>query len=301
MLTERQSQDYNEVKRAIQACYKGLSVFQIEPVHGHENYTYYVNDKLVVRFFKSEFIEKEASQQQKILEFIAPQLPFHIGIFSTYYAEWDGAPLVMSVSPRINGYALENDKFSALPQHAKKYIFDQLSEFMHALHTIDVDEARRHQIPTLDKQLSRRLKSMKLIVPVLLAGKHIIEKGQCVSHNDLHPRNFHIDGSYKIKGVFDFDTLSIGSPIWDVAISYYNLKDVQTLSNSYTQVSGCELNYVMTAYYFRAFVERACALQRSISKIQREKLTPNMIVCERGMNKFLFQMYQQINKRSREK
>ncbi len=294
MLTPQQAQDYDKVKQAMQACKPNLPVFHIKPIHGHENYTYYVNHKLVVRFFKTDFIEQSIRHQQKVLQFIAPQVPFRIGQFQIYHGEWNNAPLVMSISPRIDGYTLSNQEFRLLPRQNKQYIFDQLAEFMTALHRIDVKEAHRLQIPTLDEQLSRRLKNVSWLIPVLKAVKHQVEQGECITHNDLHSRNFHIDTTYRIRGIFDFDTLAIGAPVWDVSISHYDLKDTLLLRNAYQKVSNQELKNVVVAYYLRAFVEEACALQRKISETQQQKSAERIISAKPVTTPFLFPAYKRI-------
>ncbi len=272
MLSPNQAKNFEDVKRAIQTCEPRLSVFQIVPMHGHENYTYCVNENLIIRFYKSKFIEKSVEEQQKILDFIAPKVPFRICQYDISYGEWNNEPLVMTVSPKIKGYSLACKDFSALSEPNKKYILEQVAEFMSALHKIDINEAKGLNIPDLDMQLVRRLKSLQYLLPILLKTKKLLEQDEkCICHNDIHSRNFNIDASYRICGFFDFDTLAIGHPIWELAISHYLLRDIKILKGLYEQKSGRQIKNIETAYSFRLIIEGVCAIQRFISETQKKK------------------------------
>ena len=253
MLTPQEANDYAIVKKAIRRCKPNISVFRIEKTFGKENYTYFVNNSLVVRFFKNPFIEKEVINQQKALEFLKPRLPFHIPTFEISYGDFQNTPLTMTLSPRITGTCIGISDFRTLSLSRKKYIFDQLSDFMHALHGIPKNEWQNLSIRPQKWHITKRVNKLPFVNSLINRVFSYFPNENCLTHNDLHPGNFNVNSSFQITGVFDFDTLAYGNRTTECSLfPAYSYRDCCMLKNSYEQKSSDTLQKFKSALLLRA-------------------------------------------------
>ncbi len=264
MLTYSETRNYDIVKQAIKSCDSSLSVFRIVPMHGKRNYTYYVNDNLVVQFPIKENDGTEIIDRSRALDYLAPRLPFRIGSFDVRIGEWNNKPLAMSVSPRIEGFTLTKTAFDSIDKRSKKYVFDQLAYFLTALHEISKEEMQPYNIPSSNKLIVNRLKEAHNFAPLLINFAKIFGTHECLCHNDCHTRNIHIDSAFNLLGVFDFDGLAFGNPVWDIAIPSYTYRDAKTFQQSYETESNRQLTAYDLAYMARYTVAKMASMRERI-------------------------------------
>ncbi|MBQ9089889.1 MAG: aminoglycoside phosphotransferase family protein [Alphaproteobacteria bacterium] len=251
MITLDEAQNYTFVKKVIQACKPNLPVFRLEKLNGNENFTYMVNDTTVVRFFKNSFIEKQIEYQQEILNFLASRVPYPISQFSIHYGEYQNKQQTMCVMPRIEGHVLGEEKFSQLPRTTKQYIFDQLSVFLKSLHTINPKDMTQFKIPFMEDQLARRFQTHPLY-SLISNCLSVFHNRKTLCHCDLNPRNYHVNSSYQITGIFDFDTLSFANPVFDIALyPRYSQQDSYLFKKMYEDKTKSNLDYFDGALMLR--------------------------------------------------
>ena len=253
MLTPQEADDYTIVKKAIRSCKANLSVFRIEKQFGKENYTYFVNNSLVVRFFKNPFIEKEVHNQKKALEFLQPRVPFEIPTFEIFHGDFQNAPLTMTVSQRVTGHCIGISEFRSLTLSRKKYIFDQLSDFMHILHSIPKSEWGHLPIHPQKWHIAKRFNKFPFLKLFVNRVFSYFPNEDCLTHNDLHPGNFNVNSSFQITGIFDFDTLAYGNRTTECSLfPAYSYQDCCILKGSYEQKSTDTLKKFKSALLLRA-------------------------------------------------
>lgn len=251
MITQAESLNHSFIKNAIQSCLPSLPVFQLERLNGNENFTYMVNETTVVRFFKNDFIEKNIEQQQQILNFLASRLPYPISQFSIHHGEYQNKLQTMCVMPRIEGYVLGEEKFAQLSTSKKQYIFEQLSTFLKSLHAVKSTDVSQFNIPCMEEQLTKRFQThpMYSLVSKCLSAFH---NRKTLCHCDLNPRNYHVNSSYQITGIFDFDTLSFANPVFDIALyPRYSQQDSYLFKKAYENETKSNVDYFDGALMLR--------------------------------------------------
>ncbi len=281
MLSYSESRDFDTVKRAIKACDSSLPVFRIVPMHGKRNYTYYVNDNIVVQFPLKETDGKEIIDRAQALDYLAPRLPFRIGLIEPHIGEWHNKPLAMRVSPRIEGFTLNVKAFKETDEKSKKYVFDQLAYFLVALHEITKQEMKPFNIPSSEKLIVNRLREANKFGPLLLHFAKILGSEERLCHNDCHTRNIHVDSAFNLLGVFDFDGLSFGNPVWDLAIPSYTYQEVKMFQKSYEDEAGRKLQEFDLAYLARVTIAHIASVQEYLAQIKSRKgssLTPKEVL-----------------------
>lgn len=236
MLTAENSCNYDDVKKAIQSCHPKMSVFQLKRLGGRENYTYLVNDSVVVRFFRRDFLEKNVENLQKNINFLIPRVPIDIPRFNIFYGEFNGQPLKMCLSPKIGGWTA-----SAIMKHIsmndKKYVWEQVADFLHVLHGIPQAEWKHLSLKSYKEQLWLRPTSGKnLIKPFFINFSNTSKP--VLLHGDLHSGNFHLDKYNRVIGIFDFDYLSYGRKVFDIFYTQTNMVDRYMMKRIYEHQTG---------------------------------------------------------------
>ncbi len=250
MLTQQEAYDYTTVKRAIRACCPFLPVFNIKANHGYQNYTYFVNRDLVVRFFRDPYIEKSIVNVSNALDYLAPRLPLPIGTFRVCYGEWRGQPLMMTLSERIKGHPIPEQAVSHLSPEKKRYLFDQLSAFLSVFHAFSRTEMAQFNLPSSEERMINMLQKTDAakLAPIARQTYRIIRSKDMLCHNDLHSRNFHINASYQIQGFFDFDTIGFGNPVWDIVRLSFSYRDATAFKTAYELQTNERLSQFKMAY-----------------------------------------------------
>ena len=240
MLTAENSCNYDDVKRAIQSCHPKMSVFQLKRLGGLENYTYLVNDSVVVRFFRRDFLENDVENLQKNIDFLQSRVPIDIPRFDIFYGEFNGQPLKMCLSPKIGGWTA-----SAIMKHIsmndKKYVWEQIADFLHVLHDIPQAEWKHLPLKSHKEQLWLRTTSEKNLIKPFLINFSNTNK-PVLLHGDLHAGNFHLDKYNRVVGIFDFDYLSYGKKVYDVFHTQTNMIDRYMMKRIYENQTGKTLS-----------------------------------------------------------
>jgi aminoglycoside phosphotransferase (APT) family kinase protein len=229
--------DQNLVSSLINQQFPQYSHLAIKPVAigGHDNRTFHLGDKMLVRLPSAEIYAAKVLKEQKWLPFLARNLslkiprPIGLGMLSTLY------PWHWSIYEWIEGNsANEIDNFDL-----EKIAFD-LANFLKELQSVDIADAptpgshnffRGGDLNIYENEARSAIKKLENVIDCDAAESLLNQalatkwhKKPVWIHGDLAVGNIIIKDQ-KLAGVIDFSGMAVGDPACDLVIAWTFFKN----------------------------------------------------------------------------
>ena len=224
----------NLVQELIAEQFPELANLSIKPVKfsGHDNRTFHLGDKMLVRLPSAEKYAAKVAKEQKWLPILAPHLslpipkPLHLGAISKNY------PWNWSIYNWLEG---ESANALAINDLESQAIALDLAKFLNELQKIDITGApvpgkhnfyRGASPKVYDEEARSAIKSLRDFIDTDRAAaiweKAISSKWDKTPvwiHGDLAPGNILIKNK-KLSAVIDFSGICVGDPACDLVIAW---------------------------------------------------------------------------------
>lgn len=275
-------------------------ISKVRPVeNARTSYVYEVNDHLIVKFPSQRtdvsgwvLQSENAPALKKMLSFRIPEPSLkEVALTST-----SPSGMLSLCYEKIPGRVIPRREFGPLSTDFKKHFFEQLSDVVMQLQSIDPNKLPSPPLPTEDmvrkmlpikqnNKIFNGLLNSFLYFPVLgfdHAPKRVL------SHLDLHSGNVCLDEKDNIVGILDFDTLSQGVPFGEFRpMLFRDQEDIQLFRQTYERKSGRKISDKDLQWMEVMFkVIRTSSAVARIRKISSFKKRANLSVSSRDRELF---------------
>lgn len=222
---------------------------------GWDTEIYLVNDELIFRFAKREFVIPFINTEIRALPILGANLNWpiptirHSGLFKEVYPYFSYPKLPGTIAADL-----------ALTDEEKQYLIIPVTGFLNQLHGIPLSDSIRAVIPPdtigrldIAKRTDQIKSRMRFAAELGFSfsdqwledlrsniSQKDVEKTACLVHGDLYARNILIQDRRSISGVIDWTDIHIGHPAKDLAfaVSFFNPDALWQVINNYRGFEG---------------------------------------------------------------
>ncbi|MBQ3696280.1 MAG: aminoglycoside phosphotransferase family protein [Alphaproteobacteria bacterium] len=254
-LSSIEASDCSVVRKLAEQAF-GRSVHDVLPLGGLIAHNFMVDNQ---RVFKVASSRSCVDDWQRLVA-NAPVLQQHLSVqipIPTLHILKHGSEQIPAISyERLPGFCMSRAMFAEKDDAFKKNYFSQLSEKIHELHQVSPDVLPARPLTVLQQ-------AVNMLFNNKTARKYVPKIAKCLFpyssdhpvllHTDLHAENICFDGK-KITGLLDFDSLSIGHPVFEFRPKLYKKEeDLHMILNDYIQRYPSEVSRPVAEDFLRKF------------------------------------------------
>ncbi len=269
---------------------KDESVFTYKNVSGHQDTTFLVNNKWIIKLGLSEDDYDNFDRQRDIINILRPRIrSVELPQYKTkdLYITFDtGERTIIRVAmyPKTEGIVLSDfNEITALPITNRVQIMKSAARFLSALHQIALADIEHcfpnnpyYKVATALRKVMPDFQQMNKRKQVLLTTTILknIYPDLHVCHRDFRPQNFCLNEELnKITSVFDFGCADIDTPETDVLAFVRNEHDRSILKSEYEKLTKHNLNPVKILGFSTAHETTGLIQSRVKAALQKMNLS----------------------------